>query len=206
MSNPVCELYPQLTFDLDLLEVQEGKCFKISQQKFIDSPFTQKDFRKILPRMFVLYDSTSPPEPKYFKDAILNSFPDDDVRANFLNKFYQCLMVGRMPHKVRKLVVRGPKDSGETSWFQVFLGIIPIRYVASITQEKQFSTSMLKPDTQIVFLDEWSVCSLQFAICGLRFAVRHGESSSARRLHAKVYQTQRSYLCFEYLTILHNHE
>ena len=59
-----------------------------------------------------------------------------------------------MPHKVRKLVVHGQKDSGKTSWSQVFLGIIPIRYVASITLEKQFSTCMLKEDTQIVFLDE----------------------------------------------------
>ena len=42
-----------------------------------------------------------------------------------------------------------------------FLGITPIRYVASITQEKQFSTCMLKPDTQIVFLDELSENSLQ---------------------------------------------
>ena len=70
-------------------------------------------------------------------------------------------MAGRMPHKVRKLVVHGPKDSGKTSWFQVSLGIIPIRYVASITQEKQFLTCMLKADTQIVFLDEWSENSLQ---------------------------------------------
>ena len=90
MSNPVCELFPQLTLNLDLIEMQEGKRFKISQQKFIDSPFTQKDFHKISPRMFIPCDSTSPPEPKYFKDTILNSFPDYD--ANFFNKFYQCLM------------------------------------------------------------------------------------------------------------------
>ena len=105
--------------------------------------------------MFILYDSTSPPEPKYFKDAIFNSFPDDDVHVNFLNKFYQCLTAGHMPHKVSELVVHGPKDSEKGSWFQVFLGIIPIRYVASITQEEQFSACMLKADTQIVFLDEW---------------------------------------------------
>ena len=85
--------------------------------------------------MFIPYDSASPPEPKYFKDAILNFFPDDDVRANPLNKFHRCLMAGRMPHKVRKPVVHGPKNSGKTSWSHVFLGIIPIRYIASITQE-----------------------------------------------------------------------
>ena len=116
-----CELFPQSTLDLDLIVVQEGKCFKIPQWKFIDSPFTQKDFRKISPRMFIPYDSTSPPEPKYFKDDILNSFLDDDlIRANFLNKFYQCLMAGSMPHNIRKLVMHGPKHSLKTSCFQVF--------------------------------------------------------------------------------------
>ena len=111
--------------------------------------------------MFIPYDSTNPPESKYFKDAILNSFPDYDVRANFLDRFHPCLMAGGMPHKVRKLVVHRPKDSGKTNWFQVFPGTVPIRYIASIPQEKQFSTRMLKPGTQIVFLDEWSENSLQ---------------------------------------------
>ena len=46
MSNPACELFPQLTLDLDLIEVEEGKCFKISQRNFTDSPFTQKDSAK----------------------------------------------------------------------------------------------------------------------------------------------------------------
>ena len=87
--------------------------------------------------MLIPYDSTSPPEPKYFKDTILNSFPDDDILVNFLNKFYQCLMMEHMPHKVRKLVVHGPKDSGQTSWLQVFLGIIPIRCLASIINNSQ---------------------------------------------------------------------
>ena len=81
----------------------------------------------------------------------MNTFPEDEIRANFLNKFYQCLLAGRMPHKVRKLVVYGAKDSGKISWFQVFLGIIPIQYVGSITQERQFSTSMIEQDTQIFF-------------------------------------------------------
>ena len=42
-----------------------------------------------------------------------------------------------------------------------FTHLVPIQYVASITQEKQFSTSMIKQDTQMVFLDEWSENSLQ---------------------------------------------
>ena len=71
-------------------------------------------------------------------------------------------MAGRMPHKVRKLVVKGQKDSRKTTWTSVFLGIIPIKFVAYITQEAQFLLSMINADTQLVFLDEWSDRTLAF--------------------------------------------
>ena len=90
----------------------------------------------------------------FSKEGILNSFPDPGTRVNFLNKFYQCLMSGKMPHKVRKLVVHGPKDSGTTSWINVLLGIIPMTDVASITQELQFAAAMIEEHTQLVVLDE----------------------------------------------------
>ena len=66
-----------------------------------------------------------------------------------------------MPQKCRKLVVEGPRDSCKTTWANIFLAIIPLRFVASITQEKQFSASMLNDDTQIVLLDEWAEDTLQ---------------------------------------------
>ena len=131
MSNPFCELFPQLRLDLDLIEVSGGKFFQISKRNFIDYPLEAKAFGKVSPRMFVYFDAGAPPQPKYFKDAIMNSFPEDEIRANFLNKFYQCLLAGRMPHKVRKFIVYGPKDSGKASWFQVFLSIIPIQHKKS---------------------------------------------------------------------------
>ena len=92
---------------------------------------------------------------------MLNSFPDLRERMKFLNKFYQCLMAHRMPHKTRKLVVYGPKDSGKTNWFHVFLGVIPMKFIASITNEKQFAASMIKIESQLIFLDEWSEHTLQ---------------------------------------------
>ena len=91
----------------------------------------------------------------------MNSFPEPEIRVNFLNKFYQCLMAGHMPHKVTKLVVHGPKDSGKTSWINVLLGIIPISQVASITQERQFAVSLIEESTQLVILDELSENTLQ---------------------------------------------
>ena len=188
MSNSSYELFLQLRLDLDLIEVSGSKFFQISERKFIDCPLEAKEFGKVSPKMFVPFDAGAPPQPKYFKDAIMNSFPEDEIRANFLNKFYQCLLAGRMPHKVRKLLVYGPKDSEKSSWFQVFLGLIPIQYVASITQEKQFSTSMIKQDTQIVFSGR---------VVREQFTIRHGRSGSSRRLYAKVNKAQRCNICFK---------
>ena len=99
---------------------------------------------------------------KFSSKGILNSFPDPETRgANFLNKLYQCLMADKMPHKVRKLVVHGPKDSGKTSWINVFLGKIPMTDVVSITQERQFATAMIEEHTQLVVLHEWSEYTLK---------------------------------------------
>ena len=106
--------------------------------------------------MFVQYNCDLPPDPKYFQESIFNSFPDKQGRVNFLDKFYQCLMAGRMPHKCPKLVVAGPKDSGKTTWLSVLTGVISPRYIATVTKGKQFSMQMISEDTQLVFIDEWS--------------------------------------------------
>ena len=111
--------------------------------------------------MFVQYNCDLPPDPKYFRESTFNSFPDKQERVNFLNKFYQCLMAGRMPHKCPKLVVAGPKDSGKTTWLSVLTGVISARYIATVTKEKQFSMQMISEDTQLVFIDEWSPDTLQ---------------------------------------------
>ena len=161
MSNTACDLFPKISRNLDLIEVLGGKCFKISERRFIDTPLKEGDFQKLSPRMFVEYNPDVEPEPLYFKEGILNSFPEEELRARFLNKFYECLMAGKRPHKTRKLVLCGPKDSGKTSWVQVLLGVIPLRNVATITQEKQFSAAMMGEDTELVFLDEWSENTLQ---------------------------------------------
>ena len=124
---------------------------------------SSEDFRKISPRMFVPYDPSTPPEPKYFKEGILNSFPYLNERIQFLNKYYQCLMAHHMPHKIRKLDQRtlGTKGLWEDQLVQCVLGLIPIKSIASINNEKQFSTAMISDETQLVFLDKWSEITLQ---------------------------------------------
>ena len=151
-----CTIIQQIQFDNDLIEVLDGVVLKISSRRFISCPIAEESRRKRSPRIFVPYDSTVMPHVGYFKEGILNSFADLEERINFLNKFYQCLVVGKMPQKVRKLVVVGPRDSGKTSWSAIFHRIIPAQRIATITKENQFSAAMMDEFTQIALIDEWS--------------------------------------------------
>ena len=134
LGHKDCTIIRQLQFNNELIEVSGGVVFQISARRFIPCPITPDSIRQISPRSFVSYDSSTLPEAGYFKHAILNSFPELNERVNFLNKFYQCLIPGRMPQKVRKLVVTGPRDSGKTSWAAVFHRLIPAHCVATITK------------------------------------------------------------------------
>ena len=181
LSHPACEIIPQIQFDLDLIEVLHGYCFSIKSRSFIPSPIPASNLGKLSPRAFIPYDHTTPPQPKYFRQGILNSFPDEEVRVNFLNKFFQCLLSFNMPHKVRKLVVAGPRDSGKTSWSNIFHRIIPDHCIASVTKERQFSSAMITNETQLVIVDEWSTTRMDsdLAKCILQggwmvTAVKHG--------------------------------
>ncbi|CAB3995433.1 sperm receptor for egg jelly-like [Paramuricea clavata] len=182
LSHPACEVILQLQVDVDLVEVSNGFCFSIRNRSFRQCPIDESMRGKISPRAFVPYDCSTPPTPAYFRDAILNSFEDPTVRVNFLNKFYQCLIPSGMPQKVRKLVVAGPKDSGKTSWASVFHRIIPAESIASITNERQFSASMVTDDTQLVIVDDWSASTMQSDLAKtilqggwMVTAVKHGE-------------------------------
>ena len=96
VSNTACDLFQKISRNLDLIEVLGGKCFKISERRFIDIPLKEEDFQKLSPRMFIKYNLDVEPEPFYFKEGILNSCPEQEVRARFLNKLYECLMAGKM--------------------------------------------------------------------------------------------------------------
>jgi len=164
LGHKDCTIIRQLEFDNDLIEVEGGVVFKISARQFLPCPISPDSIPKISPRSFVSYDSTTLPKAGYFEDAIVNSFPHLNERVNFLNKFYQCFIAGRMPQKVRKLVVAGPRDSGKTSWAAVFHRLIPAHCIASITKERQFSASMIDESTQLVIVDEWSATSMDSSL------------------------------------------
>ena len=161
LSHPACEIIQQIKFDLDLIEVSNGYCFSIKSRSLIPCPIPTSKLGKISPRAFIPYDHRTPPDPHYFEEAILNSFPDDEERVRFLNKFYQCFSAFNMPHKVKKLVVAGPQDSGKTSWSKIFHRIIPSSAIASLTKEKQFSAAMITNETQLVIVHEWSANTME---------------------------------------------
>uniref|UniRef100_A0A7M5X2B0 Uncharacterized protein n=2 Tax=Clytia hemisphaerica TaxID=252671 RepID=A0A7M5X2B0_9CNID len=73
----------------------------------------------------------------------------------FCNKFFQCFLCWQLPHKIRKLVVVGEKNSGKTSWSKVFFGLMAKEKIAVLSKEEHFGASMIQDDTELLWVDEW---------------------------------------------------
>ena len=99
----------------------------------------------------------------YFSHSILNSFPEVPKRVEFLNKFYQCLLYGQLPHKAKKLIVCGVNNSGKSSWARIFFGLMNRSKIVSVTKEETFGLSMVDEDTELVFIDECSENTLDIS-------------------------------------------
>ena len=90
----------------------------------------------------------------YFADSVVNIFPDRALWVNFLVKFYQCLLAGKLPLKTPKLCLVGPSDLGKSSLASVLFGLTQRDQVATISKERAFGLSMVNDSTQLVFVDE----------------------------------------------------
>ena len=99
----------------------------------------------------------------YFSHSILNSFPEVPKRVEFLNKSYQCLLYGQLPHKAKKLVFCGASNSGESPWARIFFGLMNRSKIVSVMKENTFSLSMADKDTELIFIDEWSENTLDLS-------------------------------------------
>ena len=120
-------------------------------------PFKDEDFGVISPRAFKEFSTNEiAGDAEYFSHSLSNSFPNIEDRVRFVNKLYQCFLCQQLPHKVRKLVVVGAKDSGKTSWAKVFFGIVPKEKIAVLTKEGNFGASMIEDDTELLWVDEWT--------------------------------------------------
>ena len=130
---------------------------KLSSRCIVKTLLEANDIGKVSPRIY--YDFTvkiTSRDGGYFSYSILNSSLEVPKRVEFLNKFYQCLLYGQLPHKAMKLVVCGTNNSGKSSWARIFLGIMNRLKIVSVTKEKTFDLSMVDEDTKLIFIDEWS--------------------------------------------------
>ena len=167
-ANIVCifiiQVFDQLIFAPDLIEINNGKCLKLSSRAFIKTPLKPDDLGVISPRTYCDYTlSNRSGDGGYFAHSILNSFPDVPIRVDFLNKFYQCLLFGQLEHKTKKLVVCGDNNSGKSSWAKVFFGLLNRSRIVSVTQEKKFGMAMVNENTELIFIDEWSTKTLDIS-------------------------------------------
>ena len=155
LKHPSCSLVPQLQINFDIIEVLGNKCWQFSTRSFIDNPYSEEDAGRITPRMFFEYDPSGEPDAKYFRSSINNAFPDIGKRTRFLNKWLQLFLHQRMPHKIPKLLTYGAKDSGKSTWFEPIRGVVPHQFIATVTREGAFATSMVNSETQCTFVDEF---------------------------------------------------
>lgn len=149
------QVIPQLIFDPDIIEVNNGRIFKLSSMCLVSKcPFTSDDIGRVSPRTFQRYNDEAGYHGGCFAACVRHNFPDPPIRANFLIKFYQCLLATQPPIKTPKLYLVGPSDFGKSSMAQVLFGLTHPENLATISKEKTFGLSMLNEHTQLVFIDE----------------------------------------------------
>ena len=153
LGHPSCGYIKQIKIQWDLIEVEDGYAWSISAMKFV--PLKKELFGKVTPRKFIKLNRNRPVDAKYFEEMLQNSFPDIENRILFLVKWYQ-LLGPPMPFKLRKLLVFGEPDCGKSTIVKPVLTFIPMENMASFTKEKAFSTSLLKPETLLTHVDEFS--------------------------------------------------
>ena len=96
----------QLTFVHDLLQINGGKCVKLSRRCIVKTPLEASDIGKVSPRIHCDYTlKRTSGDGRYFSHSIINFFPKVPKRVEFLNKFCQCFLYGQLPHKAKKLAV-----------------------------------------------------------------------------------------------------
>jgi len=189
-----CYVIKQLSFNYDLIEVLNGKCFKLSSLCFIDTPLTPTKRGVVSPRAFHSYDRLEDGlDAGVFAKSIMNSFPDDKRRIQFINKFYQCLLYQQLPQKTKKLVACGSRNSGKTSWSQVFFGLLGENKIATVSKEKQFALAMVDEATELLLIDEWKDDTLPVDTC--KTFLQGGWTSVAKK-HKNAVMMRNNLACY----------
>ena len=115
---------------------------KVSSRYIFKTPLEASDIGKGSPRIYCDFTlKRTSGDGEYFSHSMLNSFPEVPKRVDFLNKFYQCLLYGQLPHKAKKLVVCGANNSGKSSWARILFALMNRSNIVSVTKEKTFGLS-----------------------------------------------------------------
>ena len=153
LGDKECEFTKQLGINYDLIEVNGGWCFSLSQRKFVLHPIKKTEIGRESPRAYIDYEHTKTPDPGYFKQILQNSLNKEEM-AHFCEYYIRLLNCGTKQHKERVMCLVGEPNSGKTSLFTPITGFIPARYIAMISKQKAFNKSLVDENTQIIFLDE----------------------------------------------------
>ena len=153
LGDRECEFMKQLRINYDLIEVNGGWCFSISQRKFVLHPVKDTDIGKESPRAYIEYDHNKTPDPGCFKEILQNSLNQLEM-AHFCEYYIRLLNCRIKQHKEKVICLIGEPNSGKTSLFTPITRLIPARYIAMISKQRAFNKSLVDENTQIIFLDE----------------------------------------------------
>ena len=153
LGDKECEFMKQLRINYDLIEVNGGWCFSISQRKFVLHPIKDTDIGKESPRAHIEYEHTKVPDPGYFQQILQNSLDQLEI-SHFCEYYIRLLNCRIKQHKEKVMCLIGEPNSGKTSLFTPISRLIPARYIAMISKQKAFNKSLVDENTQIIFLDE----------------------------------------------------
>ena len=153
LADPDCEVIRPIVVDYNLIEVNEGKCWSVSERRFLNNAIPAEKMELVTPRAFSRYDSSKVPQPKYFQDVLENSLTENEIDL-FCEDFLRLLNFNQKKHKERVPCLVGEPDSGKTSLFYPILGLIHHSNVATVTKQKVFNKAMIGKNTEVIFIDE----------------------------------------------------
>ena len=153
LADPDCEVIRPIIVDYNLIEVNEEKCWSVSERRFLNNAIPAEEMGLVTPRAFSRYDPSKVPQPKYFQDVLKNSLIENAIGLS-CEDFLRLLNFNQKKHKERVPCLVGEPDSGTTSLFYPILGLIHHSNVATVTQQKVFNKAMIGKNTEMIFIDK----------------------------------------------------
>ena len=153
LADPDCEVIRPIIVDYNLIEVNDGYCWSVSERRFLRNAIPADKVSLVTPRAFSQYDPLKVPQPRYFREVLENSLSEADI-ALFCEDFLRLLHFNKKKHKERVPCLVGEADSGKTSLFYPILGLTHHSNVATVTKQKVFNKAMINKHTEVIFIDE----------------------------------------------------